>query len=231
MKSNSMPKKREKIAISHIRKKLLRWQSHHGRNYPWRESVDPFRVLMAEIMLIRTKPEQVVRVYDKLFTNYPDFSSLKLATTEEIDEIVKSLGLNWRSSVFSIILKEMKDRFHGRVPDSRKDLKSLTGVGDYVAGAVLSIAFNRKEWMVDVNIGRAIKRYFGIKTGKETRRNRRIIEVAKLYAQCSTPGLANLAILDFSTLICKSGNPGCTICPISHGCRFLKSQSGLAKVS
>ena len=221
--SNSQ-KNGEIITINQIRRALLKWQSIHGRKYPWRESRNAFRVLMAEIMLIRTKPEQVVKVYNRLFSKYPDFSTMRQASKQEIDQIVRPLGLNWRSPAFSVILKELEDRFGGRVPSSREELTSLTGVGDYIAGAVLSIAFGRKEWMVDVNIGRAIKRYFGVETGKEVRRNKRIVQIDRIYVQCRNPGVANIAMLDFSTLICKSKNPCCTTCPISKGCSFLKSR-------
>ena len=91
-------------------------------------------------------------------------------------------------------------------------MKKLPGVGDYVAGAILSIAYLQKEWVVDSNIVRMFKRYFGIQTSEEGRRDKHIIELSKKYVSCKNPLDANLAILDFAALICATRNPRHDVC-------------------
>ncbi len=109
-------------------------------------------------------------------------------------------------------------------PASRKELTSLPGVGEYVAGAVLSIAYGRNEWLVDSNIVRIFKRYFGVNTSKEGRRDKHIIEIAKIYASGIDPGRATMGILDITALICRPGKPLCVNCPLIAGCHYLLSQ-------
>lgn len=115
----------------------------------------------------------------------------------------------------------MNNKFKREILYTRKVLLTLPGVGDYVAGAVLSICFNKKEWIVDSNIVRMYKRYFGVKTSKEGRRDKHIIEISKIYVDCRNPRTANLAILDFSALVCTPRNPKCLNCILSHNCHFL----------
>ncbi len=93
-------------------------------------------------------------------------------------------------------------------------------MGDYVAGAVLSIAFGKKEWIVDSNVARVFKRYFGLETIKEARRDKQVIAISNVYVDCHEPRDANLALLDHSALICRPGKPLCLECPISTGCVF-----------
>ena len=104
-------------------------------------------------------------------------------------------------------------------------LKKLTGVGDYVAGAVLSLAYDKREWIVDNNVVRIFKRYFGIETSGEGRRNKKIITLAKKYIQSKNPKKTNLAILDFSAMVCTSRSPQCSSCVLKHNCFYLSNST------
>ena len=130
--------------ISAFRSKILIWFNKNKRNYPWRETSDRYRVLIAELMLRRTKADQVANVYSKFIEKYPDVKSLSYATQDDIDEMTYSLGLHWRRDSFIGVVRESTESYGGEIPDKREDLKKFTGVGDYVAGAVLSIASNKK---------------------------------------------------------------------------------------
>lgn len=203
-----------------FRNKILRWFEKNKRTYPWRNTRDPFRVLIAEMMLRRTKADQVKEVYRQLFTEYPDVRALAKAKDKKLEKILYHLGLKWRTPAFSLIARELKEKYQYRVPETREKLKALPGVGEYVAGAVLSIAYNKKEWIVDSNIVRLFKRYFGINASKEGRRNKHVIELAKIYSSVRNPRKANLAILDFTALICTPGNPRCFLCPLTGPCHY-----------
>jgi A/G-specific adenine glycosylase len=210
--------------IRFFRLKMLDWFYKHGRDYPWRHTDDPFRVLIAEIMLRRTKANQVKPVYVTLFDKYPDVESLARASDEQLEKILYPLGLKWRSPTFKLVAKEIREKYNCRIPDTRRELISLPGVGDYVAGAVLAIAFRKAEWMVDSNIVRLFKRYFGVDTSKEGRRDKHIIEIAKAYVRGEDPRGANLAILDFTALVCTPKKPDCRECPLTMDCQYVRLQ-------
>jgi A/G-specific adenine glycosylase len=210
----------DRKGIALFRKRVLSWFNKNKRRYPWRETRDPFRVLIAEMMLRRTKADQVQPVYERLLSEYPDVGALADADDRELEQILYPLGLKWRMPAFARIAREIREKHNGQVPAEREKLTGLPGVGDYVAGAVLSIAYNKREWIVDSNIVRLFRRYFGIKTSREGRRDRHVIEMARIYACGRNPREANLAILDFSALVCTPVKPRCERCPLKNGCHY-----------
>ncbi len=209
--------------ILRLRKAIIKWYKQNGRAFPWRNASDPFKLLVAEVMLRRTKADQVRPVYDRFTNLYPDAKALNTATDDDIEAILRPLGLRWRVGPFCEMVREIGQKYGFKLPETREGLKKLPGVGDYVAGAVLSIGFGKKEWIVDNNIVRLFKRYFGIKTSKEGRRDKEIIEMAKLYAETKDPRSANLAILDFTALVCTARNPKHDECPIRDHCDAMNS--------
>jgi A/G-specific adenine glycosylase len=208
-----------------FRREIMRWFNNNSRTYPWRETRDPFKLLIAEMMLRRTKADQVKPVYERLFTEYPDVKAVANAEIRRLDRIVYPLGLTWRSPSFGLVARKLSEKYQCKIPETREELTTLPGVGEYVAGAVLSIAFGKKEWIVDSNIVRLFKRYFGVKTSKEGRRDKHIIEMAKIYASGRNPRKANLAILDFTAIVCTPHKPDCEKCPLWKNCHYLLSQT------
>lgn len=208
--------------MSIFRTKLLRWFNRNGRRYPWRETDDPFKVLIAELMLRRTKADQVKPVYEQFFKEFPDVEAVAESKKQDIEKLLYPLGLKWRTSAFRLVAREIKEKYHCGIPDKREDLEKLPGVGEYVAGAVLSLGHGKKEWIVDSNIVRVFKRYFGIRTTRDGRRDRHVIEMAKLYVSCRNPRKANLAILDFTALVCTPRNPACKKCPLKKECIYIR---------
>src|SRR3972149_1057293 len=96
MKNKSENKILSRADIQMFRNKILRWFEKHKRNYPWRETKDPFKVLIAEMMLRRTKADQVKPVYEKLFAEYPDVETIADAEDKKLEQILYPLGLRWR---------------------------------------------------------------------------------------------------------------------------------------
>lgn len=216
----------QECEIHKFRNCLLDWFVDNQRHYPWRETDDPFRLLLAEMMLRRTNANQVEKVYVELFDKFPDSYSISKADEKKIEEILIPLGLKWRIPSIISVTKIIQKEYNGKIPYTRKELTNLPGVGDYVAGAVLSIAFNKREWIVDSNVVRVFKRYFGITTSKEGRRDKHVIEIAKIYSSCDSPRDANLAILDFAAKVCTSGNsPHCFSCPLKDFCNHYSQQN------
>ncbi len=207
--------------IKKFRQNILKWFRKNQRYYPWRQTNDPFKILIAEMMLRRTKADQVKPVYKQFFKKFPDIESVANVDKREIKRVMYPLGMRWRISAFWLVAKVIKKKYNCKVPDNRELLQQLPGVGEYVAGAVLSIGYGKKEWIVDSNIVRLFKRYFGVNTSKEGRRDKHVIEMAKAYVTCKNPRKANLAILDFASLICKQQNPACKKCILNRKCNYI----------
>ncbi len=215
--------------IRSMRNIIVGWHKTNNRYYPWRETDDPFKVLIAEMMLRRTKADQVKPVYERLFSEYPDIKAFVKARDKKLEKLFYPLGLKWRTPAFMLVVEEVVESYQCEVPRTREELTTLPGVGDYVAGAVLSIAYNKKEWIVDSNVVRLFKRYFGIFTSKEGRRDKHVIEIAKLYADYKNPRIGNLAILDFTALVCKPRNPLCEECSLNKKCNEWNSRATASK--
>jgi len=210
--------------ISSLRQTLLRWFRKHARKYPWRETSDPYQVLIAELMLRRTQADQVKPVFEEFIEEFPDARSLDEADERRVAELVYPLGLNWRTPAFKKVVREVGEKYGYQIPETREELTGLTGVGDYVAGAILSVAYGKKEWIVDTNVARVFQRYYGLKTIKEARRDKQVVGLARAYAAGRDPRRANLAILDFAALVCTAQKPRCPECPLRRECIFYSLQ-------
>ena len=209
--------------VAFFRRKLLTWFRTNARDYPWRNTNDPFKLLIAEMMLRRTRADQVENVYINLFNKYPDVGSIAQAKPEDLMTLLYPLGLRWRVPAFQEVAQILVNKYDCKVPKDRTQLNDLPGVGEYVAGAVLSIAFNQKEWMVDSNIVRVFKRYFGFVTNKDGRRDKFLIHTAQKYVSSNNPRESNLAILDFAAIICTAKNPQHNLCPLKRSCMYFRN--------
>ena len=206
----------------YIRRKLFLWHKENYRDFPWRHTKDPYKIMIAEFMLHRTRADQVVPVYQDFIKKYSDIITLACAKPVEVNKVTEKLGLHWRGRHFIESAKFIKDKFKGRIPDSRDKLLSVPGIGEYVAGAILTIVFNRKEWLIDSNIARFANRFYGFNLNGELRRKRELIKISKKLYQTTRSGHFTFALLDFSTLVCKPAKPVCNSCIIKMKCNYWK---------
>jgi A/G-specific adenine glycosylase len=174
------------------------------------------------MMLQRTKADQVAGVYNEFFREYKSPEEILHSDKASIIKLLQPLGLNWRIENFIEVSKALVESHNGKVPDNREELKHLPGVGDYVAGIVLSLAFNKNEWVVDSNVVRIFKRYFGMQTTKEGRRDSHVITTAKLFSSESNAKEANLGLIDFGATICLPKKPKCNKCVLKYDCEYEK---------
>jgi len=178
--------------------------------------------MIVEFMLHRTRAEQVVPVYNYFIRKYPDVQTLAKAKEKEIKKVTEHLGLHWRSAYFIKAAKYIIEHYRGKFPQEREALLKIPGIGDYVAGAILTVCFNRPEYVIDANIARFINRYYGLHLKGEIRRKRQIIEKAReLFNYPDTRNLL-FALLDFTALVCKPLNPEHASCILKSSCRYLK---------
>lgn len=207
---------------SFARQQLLAWFQTSARSFPWRYESDPYRVLMAEMMLRRTQARQVIAVYYKFLQKYPDIFSLDRAPAEEVAEVLRPLGLEWRAENFKILASELVNRYNGKVPEDRRELMSLTGVGPYVAEAVRCFAFGQPAVIMDTNTVRVAARYFGFAYTPESRRRKQVILAVSHLIHPEHPASSNYALLDLAATVCRAQKPDHTNCPLASHCAYFR---------
>lgn len=204
-----------------FRQALISWGQEHYRSFPWRKTEDPYRILVADVMLHRTQALQVVPVYERFIRIYPDAASLARASTEDLHKLLFPLGLRWRVDLIHKMAAEIADRFGGRVPREKDELLSLPGVSDYIASAVRCFSWNLHEPLIDTNTVRVVGRLFGLKIKDSSRRNRHFRDLIAALVDPKHPRAYNYALLDLAHLIChKRKAPECTHCPVQAYCVY-----------
>lgn len=201
---------------------LLSWSDRNLRNFPWRRTGNPYLILIAEVMLQRTRAEQVVPVYVCFRRRFPKPQDLADASENAILNCIKSLGLRKRAAGLKRLAIQLVSDFEGRVPKTQKELIQLYGVGEYAANAVLSVAYEKNVPAIDANFARVLKRVFFIETSTVPQKDASIV----LFANNLLPYVNgnfktfNWAIIDFSNMICLPRNPKCPVCPLKSICHY-----------
>jgi len=209
--------------IREIRNSLLRWFDQNGRKFPWRESTDPYRILVAEIMLHRTRAEQVLPVYTEFIGRFPDPFSLYKADERELVSLLSGLGLHWRVRLFMQLRRELVERFGGRVPCRREDLRSLPGVSDYICSMVRCLAFGCPDPLLDTNTVRLSGRFFSLRVTDSSRRSRLFRTAVSLLMDPDRPDRSALALVDAGSIVCRPREPLCARCPLSAWCSWYRN--------
>lgn len=205
-----------------IAPRLLRWFKLHGRPFPWRETTTPYHLLVAEIMLQRTRAAQVVPVFLNFTRTYPKPANFVRRGPGAAREVFQSLGLLWRADQFWNLHRVLLEKYGGVIPRDPAELHSLPGVGDYVAAALRVFAFGEILTILDSNVLRILGRYFGISFPDHARRSGRVQAWATQLAP-NDPGDCrpfNWALIDHGASICLATRPRLIECPILQGCIF-----------
>jgi A/G-specific adenine glycosylase len=203
---------------------LANWGRAHYVDFPWRSTKNSFHALVAEIMLQRTKAEQVVPVYTTFASLYPTAKEASSANPEELLEILAHLGLRWRAKKISDLAGEICRRGNV-VPKEFEELVALPGVGAYAACAYLSFHVGKRAIIVDTNAVRLWTRIFGLTTRKEMRRNKEFLCLVDNITPAKGFRVFNYAVLDHTRTVCKQ-KPLCGICPVNSLCSYyLATQS------
>jgi DNA (cytosine-5)-methyltransferase 1 len=204
-----------------FREQLLGWYESEGRKFPWRSGVDPWRVLMAEVCLRRTRADQVVPVFEALSQIAPTPEAMIQRETE-VFEAMRSLGLRWRADNMLAIARALVHHHDGRVPDSFETLLALPGVGDYVAQAVLIFGFGKRGVVIDTNTQRIAARLF---RRQRMKRWQVRLDLQRQAGLDGSDASLNYALLDLGALVCQPGQPRCDACPVRRHCATFASAS------
>ena len=204
---------------------IIIWFKKNKRDFPWRHTKNPYYVLIAELLLQRTRAENVAEIYKDFLKKYPDVWALADANVNDIEVAISTLGLKKRAKSLKDISTNIVDNFDGKVPDSEEKLLGIKGIGYYIAYAVLCFAYGKGKAVVDCNVARVTNRIWGFNAKSSPHTNKKFISFTQSLLNKSNPRKYNWAILDFAALVCKPRNPNCANCPINNLCLFYKNSN------
>jgi A/G-specific adenine glycosylase len=203
-----------------FRLRLLRWYRRHGRQLPWRNTDDPYHILVSEIMLQQTQVDRVLPKYLAWLEKYPSLDALAVAPEQEVTSEWYPLGYNIRPKRLQSIAREAVAKYGGRLPDDEATLRSFKGIGAYTAGAIRSFAFGQRAAILDTNVARVLHRIF-IATGdpKSHAMKRHLWAVSEALVPVRHVFDFNQALMDFGATVCVARKPKCLVCPMTKDCR------------
>ena len=197
--------------IQEIQQTIIQWYKQYGRQLPWRQTTNPYRILVSEMMLQQTQVDRVIPKYYAFLEKFPTVASLADAQTADVLKMWSGLGYNRRALYLQKCAQTIKQKHNGNFPETTEELLALPGLGKYTAAAVQSFANNKDVVVIDVNIERIFKRIF---YGK--------VESAEAIAQHILPKNESRnwhnALMDVGALFCSAKNPKCDFCPAKNMC-------------
>jgi A/G-specific adenine glycosylase len=206
--------------VSGLSARLLDWYAGAARDLPWRRTRDPYAIWVSEVMLQQTRVETVIPYYLRFLERFPTPSALAAASLDDVLSLWAGLGYYRRARTLWHAAREVTDRYGGRVPDDEEAMRSLSGVGPYTTGAVLSIAYGRPLPVVDGNVIRVLGRIFALEGDLRSGAGARAVwaRAASLVVS-DRPGDFNQALMELGSLVCTPAAPRCPDCPVKTECQ------------
>lgn len=195
-------------------RKLLGWYDVHKRTLPWRETSDPYQVLVSEFMLQQTQVKTVIPYFERFINAIPNFDALAMIDDEILHKLWQGLGYYRRAQHLNKFAIEVVHQLNGVLPDDPLTLMQLPGIGPYISGAIASIAFQKPVPAIDGNVRRVISRCFAIEHPSGLG-NDPIHARIQALIDSQRPGDFNQALMEVGALICvPTPSPKCAECPL-----------------
>lgn len=215
-----MPKK---FPVNWFQKKLIDWYLENFRPLPWRETKDPYRIWISEIMLQQTQVKTVYPYFLRFIERFPSVGVLANAPAEQVMKCWEGLGYYRRAMNLHTTAQIIQNKFHGYLPENYQQLLDLPGIGPYTAGAIASFAFNLPQPAIDGNVSRVISRIFLIgETHKIAATQRKIRKRALEIISRDNASVFNQAIMELGATICTPQKAACGSCPVFSCCKAFK---------
>lgn len=208
--------------IRSFRRRLLGWFARNQRDLPWRRTDDPYAIWISEVTLQQTRVETAIPYYERFLRRFPTLAHLANASWEEVAGCWAGLGYYARARNLHRAAREIVAHHGGGIPDAYPALIRLPGIGPYIAGAILSIAYDRPVPALDGNARRVLSRYFALPG--DLRRpplDRDLFRRAAALVPASGAGQFNQALMELGATVCTPRRPNCRACPVAERCRAL----------
>jgi len=213
------------MAQTDFTSQLLSWYSEHARPLPWRNlqgnSNDrAYAVWVSEIMLQQTRIDTVLRYYERWMARFPTLAYVAASDMNDVLRIWEGLGYYSRARNLHRTAQMIMTDYQGVLPNTKKELMSLPGIGAYTAAAIASIVFGQAEYVLDGNVRRVLARVFDVEeTLHSSAGERRFAALAAQHLPAQTAGDYNQAVMELGALVCRSRKPDCQTCPVNDICR------------
>ncbi|HTE33409.1 MAG TPA: A/G-specific adenine glycosylase, partial [Chryseolinea sp.] len=199
--------------------KVVEWYESNKRDLPWRETRDPYKIWLSEVILQQTRVNQGLPYYLRFIEKFPNVKSLANASEQEVLRQWQGLGYYTRARNLHKCAQQVVAQHESKFPDSFESLKKLAGIGEYTAAAIASIAFKQNVAVVDGNVFRVLSRIFGLSDEINSPQGRKLFKaLANDLIDNRHPDLHNQAMMEFGALYCTPKNPACTLCIFAVGC-------------
>jgi A/G-specific adenine glycosylase len=193
--------------------KIIFWYEQNKRDLPWRDTGNPYKIWVSEIILQQTRVNQGMAYYFRFIENFPDIFSLAHANPDDVLKIWQGLGYYSRARNMHAAANYIVDALHGTFPSSYRELLHIKGIGDYTAAAIASFAFGEAVPVIDGNVNRVISRLYGIRTPIDSNEGKKLVRShAEKTMLRTSPGTYNQAIMEFGALQCVPHGPDCENC-------------------
>ena len=213
------------MSNSILTKKILYWYDNNKRALPWRKKISQtkkeYYTLVSEFMLQQTQVATVIPYFNAFVRDIPNLSSLTKINENKLLKYWEGLGYYSRVKNLKKTAQSVKKNFSGRLPSNIEELKSLPGIGDYTANAIMAIAFNKPFIPLDGNIERVIKRLLNLKLVKEISK-KNLIKKKKIFGTSTRSSDYAQALMELGALVCRPKNPLCKQCPLTKYCKSFK---------
>jgi len=206
--------------VQTIAQALLDWYDVHQRTMPWRGIHNPYATWVSETMLQQTQVNTVKGYYERFMAAFPTLESLASAQEEQVLKLWEGLGYYSRARNLLKGARQVMEEHGGQLPREEKALRSVSGIGPYTAGAILSIAYDLPYPAVDGNVIRVMTRLYNIREDVGVPSvNRAIWQAARDTMSQERPGDFNQAVMDLGASVCVPGTPNCESCPLRSHCQ------------
>jgi len=213
------------MSNSILTKKILYWYDNNKRALPWRKKISQtkkeYYTLISEFMLQQTQVATVIPYFDSFVKDIPNMNSLAKINESKLLKYWEGLGYYSRVKNLKKTAQIVKKSFNGKLPSTITELKSLPGIGDYTANAIMAIAFNEPFIPLDGNIERVIKRLLSLKSAKEISKEN-LIREKKIFGTSLRSNDYAQALMELGALVCRPKNPLCNQCPLTKNCKSFK---------
>ena len=198
---------------------LITWYKINSRDLPWRETNDPYKIWLSEIILQQTKVQQGLPYFNNFIREFPTVFDLAKSSEDKVLKLWQGLGYYSRARNLHYTSKFICSKYNGNFPQNYKDILSLKGVGDYTASAILSFAFNKRHAVLDGNVIRVLSRVFGVDSYFDTSNGKKQFKkLADFNLPKKNSYTYNQAIMEFGALVCTPKKPKCISCTFQEEC-------------